>query len=1016
MAERFKGLLLRFRGRTRLTQRQLAERIGVSMRTVQGWETGVMYPSTMRLQALLTGLQQSGALTPGREAEEAQEMWTAVIEEAAHTHPPFDHRWFASVLDRQLSGSAAVAPQVQQDWGDAPTTLEFVGRSAELLTAREWVVQDHCRLIAVLGMGGIGKTSIAARLAHELAPAFERVYWRSVRNATPANEWMAGAIRFLSDQQLLLPDGESNQLQLLFELLRDRASLLVLDNFETLLEPAQRDRQYRNGYAEYGNLLRLAAQTSHKSCLVVTSREAPPEWSTLGGTAVRTLELGGLGVPEGQILLAPKQLSGDRAAWTKLVSQYGGNGLALKVVGESIRSVFGGDIAEFLESSSSESVFGGVRRLLAEQLDRSSELEQQVLRTLAVEREPVTIVQLFAILGSRVGRLAVLEAVEGLRTRSLVDRAEVSGEPAFTLQSVVLEYVTDQLVVDVCDEITLAQPRHLVEEPLIKAQAHEYVRASQERLIGQPVVHRLTAERGSGHVEKLLLSLLDYWRDRPRAEQGYGPGNTINLLRLLRGDLRGLDLGRLSLGQAYMQGIEAQDTRLVDADLSRAVVTEAFNFPLSTAVTADGTFVVAGTSAGEICLWRVADRTPLLAFQGHTGPIHGVALSGDGALLASASEDGTVRLWSMPDGRVLASLEGHTSPVYGVALSDDGRLVVSGGFDGTIRLWDVTSHASLGTLQGHDSPVWSVALNGDSTVVASGSFDGSIRLWDVATGQAIAALPSPASPIWSLRLANDGQLLASGSEDSIVRLWDVGTAQLRTELDGHSGSIRGVTLSADAGLVASASWDRTIRVWETAGGRPVTTLEGHTGPVRAVALSADGTTLVSASLDGSVRLWELAGGRPLAIFEGHTSPVYGVSLSGDARLLAAGSWSGSVTLWDVSGGTRIASLKGHTSPVYGVALSADGRVMASGSWDRTVCVWDASTGQLRTTLRGHSGGVRSIALSADGMLLATGSWDKTVRLWETPRWAPDRDAAGPRCWREKCRSQRGWARSGEWQS
>ena len=37
---------------------------------------------------------------------------------------------------------------------------------------------------------------------------------------------------------------------------------------------------------------------------MVTSREAPPELAVLGGGAVRTLELGGLGVPEGQVLLA----------------------------------------------------------------------------------------------------------------------------------------------------------------------------------------------------------------------------------------------------------------------------------------------------------------------------------------------------------------------------------------------------------------------------------------------------------------------------------------------------------------------------------------------------------------------------------------------------------------------------------------------------------------------------------------------------------------------------------------
>jgi hypothetical protein len=38
-------------------------------------------------------------------------------------------------------------------------------------------------------------------LAQSVAPAFERVYWRSLRNAPPVNEWLAGAIGFLSDQQ-----------------------------------------------------------------------------------------------------------------------------------------------------------------------------------------------------------------------------------------------------------------------------------------------------------------------------------------------------------------------------------------------------------------------------------------------------------------------------------------------------------------------------------------------------------------------------------------------------------------------------------------------------------------------------------------------------------------------------------------------------------------------------------------------------------------------------------------------
>ena len=110
-----------------------------------------------------------------------------------------------------------------------------------------------------------------------------------------------------------------------------------------------------------------------------------------------------------------------------LNARYGGNGLALKVVGETIRELFSGEIGTFLEAGSGDSVFGGIRRLLSEQVERSSAVEQKVLRLLAVEREPVSLGQIMGDLGPSVGRGVVLEAVEALRRRSLMERAETPG-------------------------------------------------------------------------------------------------------------------------------------------------------------------------------------------------------------------------------------------------------------------------------------------------------------------------------------------------------------------------------------------------------------------------------------------------------------------------------------------------------------------------------------------------------------------------------------------------------------
>src|SRR5207244_11644044 len=84
-----------------------------------------------------------------------------------------------------------------------------------------------------------------------------------------------------------------------------------------------------------------------------------------------------------------------------------------------------------------------------------------------------------------------MEAIERLRSRSMVERGEHGA--TFTLQSMVLEYVTNRVVETVAEEIERVQPRVLVELALINAQAKEYVRQTQARLIGVPILQRTEA-------------------------------------------------------------------------------------------------------------------------------------------------------------------------------------------------------------------------------------------------------------------------------------------------------------------------------------------------------------------------------------------------------------------------------------------------------------------------------------------------------------------------------------------
>src|SRR3954454_6764846 len=274
----FREQLLRLRGRAGLSQRELAALTGASERAIQTWEDGVNYPSADRLKTLIALYLQRGVFAPGREQEEVVAFWETAREEAQRLNVPFDPVWFAAQGMAAAAGGgaaeiaatpgllskspAAPATPRGQDWGEAPDAGTFHGRTQELATLTGWVLADGCRLVGILGMGGLGKTTLAARLAHDLAPHFVGVYWRSLRNAPPCAEWLAGAILFLSAQQVLPAEGEEARLRQLVELLRAQRSLLILDNLETVLEPGAASVRYREGFAGYGQALQWLGESA----------------------------------------------------------------------------------------------------------------------------------------------------------------------------------------------------------------------------------------------------------------------------------------------------------------------------------------------------------------------------------------------------------------------------------------------------------------------------------------------------------------------------------------------------------------------------------------------------------------------------------------------------------------------------------------------------------------------------------------------------------------------------------
>ncbi len=193
--------------------------------------------------------------------------------------------------------SQGVTTNQQQDWGEAADVSVFYGRIEELATLEQWIIKEHCRLVALLGMGGIGKTTLAVKLAEQVQNKFEYIIWRSLRNAPLVEDILAELIRFLSHEQevelLVTVDGKISRL---ISYLRSAPCLLVLDNIEAILLSGECVGRYRAGYEGYGELIRRVGEVHHQSCLILTSREQPEEVTLLAGETlpVRSLQLTGL--------------------------------------------------------------------------------------------------------------------------------------------------------------------------------------------------------------------------------------------------------------------------------------------------------------------------------------------------------------------------------------------------------------------------------------------------------------------------------------------------------------------------------------------------------------------------------------------------------------------------------------------------------------------------------------------------------------------------------------------------
>jgi WD40 repeat protein len=758
--------------------------------------------------------------------------------------------------------------------------------------------------------------------------------------------------------------------------------------------------------------------------VLLTSRERPAKLEQWAEDLpwVRSLRLAGLDHTAGGALLDARGLAGQAEAIT-LVNRYSGNPLALKLVAHTIHELFGGAIGDFLRTETP--IFDDIRAVLDQQFARLTALEAELLVWLAIVREPISRDDLRQNLVQTPPTAPFLAALRALQRRSLL---EVTAG-GFTLQNVVTEYVTARLVAQVVAELVEADtmtervpsgrevawsPPHLVTQPwlnrypLLQAQAKEYVRQSQARLIVQPVAEQLAALGTQRLPQRFHTYLADLRATQPHAP-GYAAGNLLNLLRALRLELTGYDFSRLCVWQADLRGVAAAPLNLAAADLAHSAFTLNFT-TYAVRFNSAGQVLIAGVASSKVSVW-VAEQGQLhAAFHSPSHGAYPIVFSDDGRILAAGSLDYRIQLWSAETGDPLHRLLEHEAKITALLIHTRSQTVVSSSVDGMVCLWDLASGRLRHTLHGHTSEVGALALTPEGTLLASGSVDGTIRLWNPHTGQYLAQLTGQQGSISALSFLADGHWLAGGSDAGTLYWWDVVTAHNAASVNPtipclgqaqrHASRIRVLAFHREGNLLASGSSDRTIGLWRISASAElvVGNAEHRVDAVTPLALlpvSNDGATPShSPTPTGEESVPTPHAGRvragltitPIHTLIGHTYEVASVAFAADGTRLVSGGAERMVRLWETAAGQPLGVLHGHATVLHSVRFSPNGALIASGGADGIVRLWDgrAANPTILRHCEGHTAQIFTLAFHPAGTLLASGSGDQTIRLWDVP--------------------------------